>query len=240
MNWLNKTPNNTVFIVPARLGSTRIENKVLNPFANTTLFEIALNNLTKIKSIPKENILIVIRDQELIDKAKEYEFNIFHRSLNSLKDPITLKEVYEWYNKIPQEYYIRLNICNPLITPQTIDDFIQKFYQVPKGLFAVLKRQTFFFDQRNKLVSYFNGDLKYLSTLETKLVEPLYEAAHTLYAGKCSDIDNNIYMGSFLEQNDPSFFELNNEEFGDIDEQWQFDLYEQIYLRRINNGKNME
>jgi len=231
MNW-SKNKENTVFVVPARLGSTRLPNKVLKDFAGTTLFDIALDNLEKIKNIPRENILIQIRDKELIDKVSKHGFNIFVRSKNSLKEPITLPEVYDWWNAINYDYYIRLNVCNPLITPKTIDDFIEKFFEVPKGLFAVLERKTFFFNREGRLVSKFNGDPKHLSTLETKLVEPLYEAAHTLYAGKCSDIGESIYMGSFMESENPSFFVIDESEMGDIDELSQFELYEKIYLQR--------
>ncbi len=233
MNWL-KNKENTVFVVPARLGSTRLPNKVLRDFAGTTLFDIALDNLEKVKNIPCENILIQVRDDELIKKATDRGFNIFIRSENSLKEPIILPEVYDWWNKIDYKYYIRLNVCNPLITPETIDSFIERFFDVPRGLFAVLERKTFFFDRSGRLISKFNGDPKHLSTLETKLVEPLYEAAHTLYAGKCSDIGDSVYMGSFTKPEDPSFFTIDESEMGDIDELCQFELYEKIYSQRNN------
>ena len=56
------------------------------------------------------------------------------------------------------------------------------------------------------MVSKFNGPDKYKATLETKMVEPIYEAAHSLYAGTMEDIGNDIYMGSFTHPGDPDLF----------------------------------
>ncbi|GAG61149.1 unnamed protein product [marine sediment metagenome] len=232
-NWLNKNTENILFVVPARINSTRLPRKIIKDFAGSTLFDIALENLKKVNNIPHENIIIQVKDEELVEKAEKHGFNVFLRSEDSLKEPITLHEVYDWWNKFDLEYYIRLNICNPLITSQTIDDFIDEFIRVPRGLFAVLEKKTFFFNRDGNLISKFLGDMRYVSTLETKLIEPLYEAAHTLYAGKCSDIENDVYMGSFIEPLDPAFFIMDNSEFGDIDELWQFELYEKIYQQRI-------
>ena len=77
MNWSNKTLENTAFIIPARLGSTRLPRKIIREFAGSSLFEIALQKIKEIKNFPQENIFIQICDQELIDIASNYELNIF-------------------------------------------------------------------------------------------------------------------------------------------------------------------
>ena len=68
--------------------------------------------------------------------------------------------------------------------------------------------------------------------METKLVEPLYEAAHSLYAGTLEDIGKDIYMGSFTRHGDPDLFVMDEIEAFDIDWPWQFDIAEKMFSEK--------
>ena len=85
------------------------------------------------------------------------------------------------------------------------------------------------FDSNHNMMNDFYGDDKYLATLETKFVETTYEAAHSLYAGKLSDISKGIHMGTFSKKNDPALYVMSEEESFDIDHEWQFKIGEQLY-----------
>tara|TARA_R110000751_G_scaffold6403_4_gene27323 strand:+ start:10080 stop:10769 length:690 start_codon:yes stop_codon:yes gene_type:complete len=228
-----KNLKNTCFIIQARTQSTRVPNKMLRPFANSNLFEIAINKLLKSKIIPKDNFYLSIMDQELIDIANKCGVNYFVRSEESTQEPVTLPKVFEWHNVLPYKYYVIINACNPLLTIETIDKFVQQFLEVDSnGLFGVFEKKTFLFDSEGKMLNRFFGEDKYLATLETKFVETCYEAAHSLYAGSTEDIANEIYMGTFKEQGNPNFFTMDEIECFDIDWPWQFEVAEKLYLNK--------
>lgn len=225
-----KKIEDVVFIIQARTQSTRVPNKMLKPFADSNLFEIAVKKILSSKLIPKDNFYLSIMDQELIDIAKKYGVNYFIRSEESTQEPVTLQKVFEWHNELPHKYYININACNPLLKIETIDSFVEKFLNSEsRGMFGVFEKKTFLFDSSGKMLNKFYGDDKFLATLETKFVETCFEAAHSLYAGTTEDIRKDIYMGSFKREKDPDFFVMDEIECFDIDWPWQFEMAEKIY-----------
>ena len=78
-------------VINARTKSTRVPNKLLRPFANTTLFEIALKKLSKIDFV--NDIYLGIGDKELIDIAEKYKrFKILRRDPESIKKELMSKK----------------------------------------------------------------------------------------------------------------------------------------------------
>ena len=227
---MNKNIKDTLFVIQARTQSTRVPNKMLKPFADSSLFEIAVKKVLNSKVIPRDNFYLSIMDDELIDIAKKYKVNYFIRSEESTQEPITLPKVFEWHNKLPFKYYVNINACNPLLKIETIDKFVTQFINSPsRGQFGVFEKRTFLFNNKGIMINKFFGEDKYLATLETKLTETCYEAAHSLYAGTIEDISKGIYMGSFKKQGDPNFFVMDEIECFDIDWPWQFEVAEILY-----------
>lgn len=225
-----KNIKDTVFIIQSRTTSTRVPNKMLRPFAGSSLFEIAVEKILSSKLIPKNNFLLSVMDDELIDIAKKHGINYFVRSEESTQEPITLSKVFEWHDKIPFKHYVHINGCSPLLSIETIEQFTSHFLKSKhRGLFGVFKKKTFLFGNEGDMLNKFYGDKKYLATLETKFVETCYEAAHSLYAGALEDISKDIYMGSFKKKNDPEFFVIEERECFDIDWPWQFEEAELKY-----------
>jgi len=226
-----KDIKDVVFIIQARTQSTRVPNKMLRPFADSNLFEIAIKKVLSSNVIPRDNFYLSIMDDELIDIAKKYGVNYFIRSEESTQEPVTLQKALEWYDKLPFKYYVIINACNPLLTIQTIEKFIDKFLQSEsRGMFGVFEKKTFLFSNDGVMLNKFYGDDKYLASLETKYVETCYEAAHSLYGGTLKDIGNDVYMGSFKKSKDPDFFVMEEIECFDIDWEWQFELAERMYV----------
>ena len=220
-----------LFVIQARTQSTRVPNKMLRPFADSSLFEIAIRKILNSPTIPKDNFYLSIMDDELIEIAKKYDVNYFIRSEESTQEPVTLPKVFEWHNKLPFKYYVHINSCNPMLKIKTIDRFIEQFMKSDcRGQFGVFEKKTFLFSNKGMMLNKFYGEDKYLATLETKFTETCYEAAHSLYAGRMKDIGEEIYMGSFKKEQDPSFFIMEEIECFDIDWPWQFELAEKLYL----------
>lgn len=220
------------FIIQARTQSTRVPNKMLRPFADSSLFEIAVRKILNSSIIPKENFYLSVMDDELIQIAKKYDVNTFIRSEESTQEPVTLQKALEWYNKLPFKYFVIVNACNPLLKVETIDSFVKQFIEgKSNGLFGVFEKKTFLFNSDGQMLNRFYGEDKYLATLETKFVETCYEAAHSLYAGSMEDIANGIYMGSFKTPGDPEFFVMDEIECFDIDWPWQFEVAQTLYAK---------
>jgi len=225
-----KNIQNILFVIQARTQSTRVPNKMLKPFGDSCLFEIAIQKILGSKIIPRDNFYLSIMDDELIEIAKKYKVNYFIRSEESIQEPVTLPKVFEWHDKLPFKYYVNINACNPILRIETIDRFIQQFIESDcSGQFGVFEKKTFLFNNDGVMINRFFGEDKYLATLETKFVETCYEAAHSLYAGHMKDISKEIYMGTFKKRGDPMLFIMDEEECLDIDWPWQFEQAEIIY-----------
>lgn len=216
-------------VIQARTQSTRVPNKMLRPFANSSLFEIAVDKILQSK-IPKENFYVSVMDQDLIDIAKKKNINVFLRSEESTQEPITVQKALEW-RYLPYKYWMIVNACNPLLKVSTINSFVDAFCaSTSPGMFGVLEKKTFLYDSEHKMLNRFFGSAEHLATLETKMTETCYEGAHTLYAGTMRDLDNGVYMGTFTAKNDPEFFVLDDQECYDIDWPRQFEIAEKVYL----------
>jgi len=226
-----KNVKDICIIVQARLGSQRVPGKMLRPFANTTLIDILLNKLKQSKIIPTSNIWFSAYEQELKDVAKKHEINLFTRSkASSQSEGHPISEIYDWWDQLPYKYVILVSACNPLLKIETIDDFIESFINSDKeGGFAVFEKKTYYWDKKGQSLT----DWGELPIMNTKFVEPIYEAAHCLYASRM-DI---IGQGHWMDTNTPPTPELhvmNEYEAFDIDYEWQFQLGELLYKRKEN------
>jgi len=65
--------------------------------------------------------------------------------------------------------------------------------------------------------------------MNTKAVEPTYEAAHVLYASRLDLVQEDRFMGNFQEPGGIKLFKMDELEAFDIDEQWQFTVAEKLY-----------
>ena len=143
-----KKINDVCVLVLARLGSQRVPGKMIKPFADTTLIDILFDKLKSSKQIPLENIYFSAYEPELKEIANKHGINIFHRSESSAKsegDP--LWEIYEWWNKLPFKYVIKVNACSPLLKIETIDAFISEFINQPEdNLFGVISMKDYFWN----------------------------------------------------------------------------------------------
>ena len=110
-----KNIKDIAIIVQARVNSQRVHNKMLRPFADTNLFELILSKLLKSKIIPKQNIIASVYENELKQIANNLNINIYNRSYESANNDNSLQKIYEWHDKIPFKYVIKVNGCSPLL-----------------------------------------------------------------------------------------------------------------------------
>lgn len=223
-----KDINDIAFIVQARLNSERLPKKMIRPFADSNLVEICIDKIKNSKIIPLNNFYLSVYEKDLIEIAEKNNINVYKRSLESITDKgITVQKIYEWYKKLNYKYYIMISACFPLLTIETIDNFIKSFIKSENnGMFAVIERKTYYWDKNGKMLN----DWPEGRLLDTKVVDPIYEAGHCLYAGTMEQIGRGLHMGTFSKKSDPELFIIKNEkEAFDIDWPWQFDINEIIY-----------
>tara|TARA_R110000824_G_scaffold36287_2_gene112966 strand:+ start:22446 stop:23138 length:693 start_codon:yes stop_codon:yes gene_type:complete len=225
-----KQLSDILFLVQARLSSSRLPEKMIKPFAGTNLTQIAIDRI-KESIIPNPNFYLSINEDKLIHLAKSNNINIYNRGTQSIRNddsiPFSLTEVFEWWDKLPFKYYIIMNACNPLITTQTINNFIKEFQKIEGGLLSVKEHKHWFYKKNGSFVqeNYGNEDAKI--TFNSKYVETLYSNG-PLKGGILKDIGENIYSHNFSTI-DPNLWVYPNNEYVDIDYEWEFKLAEELY-----------
>ena len=224
-----KNIKDIAIIVQARVNSQRVHNKMLRPFADTNLFELILSKLLKSKIIPKQNIIASVYENELKQIANNLNINIYNRSYESANNDNSLQKIYEWHDKIPFKYVIKVNGCSPLLKIETIDSFTQQFIkQKEENLFGVIETKDYYWNKNGKLITPWP---KNQTIMNTKAVETTYKAAHVLYSSKIDLIKDNKFMGNFQKEQGIKLYPINELECFDIDYEWQFKMGEKLFER---------
>jgi CMP-N-acetylneuraminic acid synthetase len=222
-----KEVKDILFVIQARLNSQRVPNKMLRPFAGTNLFELGLQKLLQCTCIPTENLYVSIYEDGLVRAAKKYNVNIFRRSYESANNDNSLKTIYEWHDKLPFKYVIKVNPCSPLLKVETIQKFIDTFLlQESESLFSVIPYKDYFWSKEGRLITPWPEDQ---TIMNTKAVDLTYKAGHVLYASRMDLIRENKFMGDFKKEGGITLFPMNELEAFDIDYEWQFQVGEYLF-----------
>tara|TARA_R110002124_G_scaffold286352_1_gene467047 strand:- start:41 stop:721 length:681 start_codon:yes stop_codon:yes gene_type:complete len=213
-------------LVQARLGSTRVPRKMIRSFAHSNLVEILFKKLKKSSIIPVENVYFSAWDSELKSLAHKHGIGIHHRTEASAKsEGIKLQELFDWHDKLPHKYVIMVSACNPLLNIETIDSFVEHFLTSGKeNCFAVFEKRTYYWDKEGNNLT----DWKSLTSMNTKFVDPIYEAAHCLYASRLDIIGDGFWMNT-KSPPELDLFVVSEIESFDIDYEWQFEVAEKLY-----------
>ena len=225
-------------VVQARLSSQRCPNKMIRPFADTTLTDLCIQKLLNSKVFPKENIVLSVHEPELIEIGEKYGINVYKRSEKSAlwegEKGSHIKDMYEWWDKIPFKYTVFINACAPMMKTETIDNFFTSYMNSKSsGMFAVLAKKNYFWNVDGELIiEWPEGE----PCMNTKTVAETLEAAHCLYAGRLDTIGDGIWMGDFMKPGDIELVEMPEEDAFDIDYEWEFQAYEAMYVQLKERG----
>lgn len=226
-----KKASEVAVLVQARLSSERCPRKMVRPFAGTTLTDITCEKILASKVIPKENFYLAVNEPELVSIGEKHGVNVFKRSDFSAKwdggAGTHIREMYEWWDKIPFKYVVLVNACVPFMSTETIDGFFQHYLQTDSdGMFAVMEKKNYFWDTNGDFITPWPKDEP---TLNTKAVGVTWEAAHCLYASRLSSIDDGIWMGDFQKKGDIELYPVEEMDCFDVDYEWEFKAYEAMY-----------
>jgi|SaaInlStandDraft_1057018.scaffolds.fasta_scaffold20136_5 CMP-N-acetylneuraminic acid synthetase len=222
-----KDIKDVLIVTQARLSSQRVPYKMLRPLGKTNLFELILTKLKASDYIPDSNIYASVYEQELKQQANEVGIKTFMRSSSSATTEGDIKELYSWWDKLPFKYVVLVSGCSPFLKISTIDKFVKAYIeQEEDNLFAVTEKKQYFFNSKGKLITPWPEGFKIMNT---KFVEPTYEAAHVLYASRMDLIGKEEFMGD-MSKGEVKLFTISEQEAFDIDYEWQFELASD-YLR---------
>ena len=198
---------------------------MIRPFADTTLLDLALSKLTSLDLIPKSNLYLSAYEDEIKEVGNRHGVNIYNRSYESANAE-DLQTIKEWHDKLPFKYVVTINSCTPLLKPETIKDFITSFIKSEdEGSFAVFEKKTYYWDKEGKIITDWPEGQRMFNT---KFVDPIYEAAHALYASRLDIIKKGFYITDKLPV-EPPLFIMDELEAFDIDYDYQFRVAEQLY-----------
>ncbi len=216
----------------AREGSTRVKNKMIRPFADTTLFGLYLDKFNAIKERenPFKEIVMAVgeSDKTLWGKANASGLNIAARTDYSINASITkdCKEVYAYLNAYDEEYVMWVNGCFPFLKIDTIIKAANYFKENDlDGLHCVKSVYNWIWNPRTGLLINKENARK----MSTVHFEPYFESVHCFHIYKRKHLLNRNCYWKFKKY-DPYLYEVKDGvEFMDIDTQEEFDRCEYIY-----------
>ena len=94
------------------------------------------------------------------------------------------------------------------------------WYEI-SSLFSVVKKNNYYWDKDGKSIT----DWKGATIMNTKVVEPIYEAAHCLYASRLDVVKDGYWMDT-KSPPQPELFVMDEFEAFDIDYEWQMPMAE--------------
>ncbi len=212
-------------VINARLASSRCPQKLVRPFAGTTLIELALRKLSWIYGSEK---YLAAGDAEIIDLYQPYSKDV--KLLRREKDAIGPGEhphsvSFRHYGDVPSDYILIMNPCMPFTRVRTYEKAIRYFQEHPEimSLTSVLPFRDIFFDEDRKVITL--RDVDHISTTTAK---ELYKMSHVFHI-----INKDVFLDTgrcwaYLD-NDPAFMPVPKYECLDVDDEEDFEFCSKIY-----------
>ncbi len=116
----------TKALIMARGGSKRIVNKNTRPFADSSLLEVKINQLKRIKNL--DGIVINSDDDLILSIGEKMECEVIRREPYYCTDEIQPNELYKHLAEtFPADIVVITNTTSPLVADNTIYNAIEKF-----------------------------------------------------------------------------------------------------------------
>ncbi len=116
-------------LIPVRAGSVRVKNKNIRPFAGTSLLEIKIKQLKRIKEL--DGVIVNSENEEMLSIAKSLGAETVKRDVYYSTNTVSPNELYvniaENFNA---DIMLFANATNPLISDKTISDSIALYKEL--------------------------------------------------------------------------------------------------------------
>jgi CMP-N-acetylneuraminic acid synthetase len=217
-------------VVNARIGSSRVKNKLLRPFANTSLIEIALRKLNKLDFF--EHRYLAVAEQELKDLAVKYDnVEVLSRDMAAVKPGVNPQKItFAHYLEVPSDYIFTLNPCLPFITTETIQRAFEYFQRTDYSSYtSVIPTRDWIFDEEGNALT--NSDPGNLTTNQGRV---FFKAAHAFHIISKAFFRKHEYLWTFYPD-DPHLIRIPAEEALDVDTEMDF-MFVQYYYKQKGIG----
>jgi CMP-N-acetylneuraminic acid synthetase len=208
----------------ARLNSSRCLQKMVRPFANTTLAEIAIGRLGATTEF--DGVYFAAYDEGLKQIVRQFPtVTLIERSEASANanEPITL--VHDYLRNMEFDYVMWVNSCHCLLQPKTLDEAVRYFRAHPeiRSLTSVTRTHNWFYSMDGDPVN--NKDPRIVNT---KLTPNLWEVRHAFHLfSKEHFFRTASYWNN--RPGDPYLYEIDGFEALDVDTELDFVISEQVY-----------
>lgn len=213
-------------LIAVRSGSQRVENKNIRRFAGSSLLEIKIKQLLRIKEL--DGVVVNSNDNYMLTVAKKMGCEVVERNPYYASNSVSMSEVYKnMASNFSGDVVVYTNVTNPLVKDSTIIDAISKFKTFSSDFdslnSAYLVKEFLF--EKNIPINY---NLK---------KQPRSQDLPNIYALNfaVSIISReNMIKQSNVVGKKPFIYPMSQEESLDIDNLIDFEIAEFLYKKTIN------
>ena len=219
-----------IAILNMRLASSRLKKKLLKPFGNTTLAEIAIKKLSNLKLLDEK--YMAAYEKKLLDIGYKYlpKKSVITRSRKSAYSQNNLFLEWEYLKKIDFDYCIWINSCHAHLKKSTIEKAIKEIRtNKHPALTSVIRHYSWFYKINGKNPI---NNLNPKSQKNTQDSFPIYEVAHAFHIfNRKQFFSKGVIWNN--KKNDPYLFEISKIESLDVDDLDDFKISESVYKNNI-------
>ena len=214
-------------VINARLGSTRVKDKLVRPFAHKSLIEIALEKLD-VMDFFEHRYLAVAEDKLRVIGSKYKNIEVLNRSIDAVKPGVNDQKItFAHYLNVPSDYIFVFNPCLPMITVDTIKKAYEYFQETDYISYtSSIPTRDWVFDHNGNALT--NSDPRNLTTNKG---EVFYKVAHAFHIINKENLKNTGHHWTF-SVNDPHLIEIPERESIDVDEILDFEFAEFAYKNK--------
>lgn len=207
-------------IIPVRMGSQRVKNKNVKPFAGSSLLEIKIKKLLSLGSLLKE-IVVTSDCPEMLATAEGLGVTTHRRDPYFAGSKATNSEFFEnLANSIEGEHFMYSPVTCPLISTETYRDCLNEYQKCGNVVTVKPVKHHLWLDGKPH-----NYDLT--DSPNSQDLPDIYQITY----GVCLLSKNDMRNCRNVVTNKPTFKILNEIESTDIDTDFDFMLAETIYSK---------
>ena len=114
-------------LIPVRAGSQRVKNKNIRPFADSSLLEIKIKQMQRIKEL--DGVIVNSDSDEMLSLAQSLGAETIKRDSYYASSEVSINEVYvDLANNCDSDVILFADATNPLIKDDTVRLALKKYY----------------------------------------------------------------------------------------------------------------
>ncbi len=215
-------------LINARTQSSRLPRKLVLPFADSTLIDIALEKLDRLDFFAHR--YFAVAEDELKSRVASYRnIELLERDADAVKPGYNdHRKIFAHYERIESDYILWLNPCHPLLSSDTLRRAVEHVLATRHNSYtSVVPTTDWIFDDRGTPIT--NTQATMLSSGHSRR---FFKVAHAFHV-----INKAFFLKDYqywtLTPNDPALIEIPVGESYDVNDEMEFQIAEAAYLRHL-------